>query len=135
MKDSIKVGLTTTKRITIDEQRTIDFMGAEGRVYATPELVRDIENTCRDFLLAYSDAGEDSVGIRIEVDHVAATLLGMWVEIMAKVVEVEGRRVAFEISARDNVEEVARGRHARFVVDTARTVQRLKAKAEKAKQM
>jgi predicted thioesterase len=131
MKDTLKPGLSTTNRVTIDAARTIDFMGDEGRVYATPELVRDIENTCRNLLLAHSDAGEDSVGTRIEVDHIAATLLGMWVEITATVAEVEGRRVTFEISARDNVEEVARGKHARFVVDTAKTLQRLKGKAEK----
>lgn len=132
MKDTLKPGLSTTNRVTIDKARTIDFMGDEGRVYATPELVRDIEITCRNLLLAQGDTGEDSVGVRIEVDHTAATLLGMWVEITATVAEVEGRRVVFEISARDNVEEVARGKHARFVVDTAKTLQRLKGKAEKA---
>ncbi|HLF01460.1 MAG TPA: hypothetical protein VI547_05760 [Anaerolineales bacterium] len=131
MKDTLKAGLSTTARITVDKSRTIDFMGDEGRVYATPELVRDIENTCRNLLLEHTDAGEDSVGTRIEVDHLAATLLGMWVEITATVAGVEGRRVAFEIAARDNVEEVARGKHARFVVDTAKTLERLKGKAEK----
>ena len=134
MKDTLKTGLTTTNRVTIELARTIDFMGDEGRVYATPELVRDIEITCRNFLLEHTDAGEDSVGARIELDHLAATLLGMWVEITAKVVEVEGRRVVFEIAARDNLEDVARGRHARFVVDTAKTLQRLKGKAAKAGQ-
>ena len=134
MKDTLKTGLTTTNRVTIERARTIDFMGDEGRVYATPELVRDIEITCRNFLLEHTDAGEDSVGARIELDHLAATLLGMWVEITAQVVEVEGRRVVFEIAARDNLEDVARGRHARFVVDTAKTLQRLKGKAAKAGQ-
>ena len=132
MKDTLKTGLTTTNRVTIDRARTIDFMGDEGRVYATPELVRDIEITCRNFLLEHTDAGEDSVGARIELDHLAATLLGMWVEITAQVVEVEGRRVVFKISARDSLEDVARGRHARFVVNTAKTLERLKGKAEKA---
>jgi predicted thioesterase len=131
MKDTLKVGLMTTNRITVDRGRTIDFMGDEGRVYATPELVRDVENTCRNFLLGHLDEGEDSVGTRVELDHVAPTLLDMWVEITAKVVEVEGRRVVFEISARDPVEEVARGRHARFVVSVSKSVERLKAKAEK----
>jgi predicted thioesterase len=133
MKASLTVGLSTTNRVTIDERRTIDFMGAEGRVYATPELVRDIENTCRDFLMAHCESGEDSVGTRVELDHLAATPLGLWVEITASVVGVEGRRVTFEFSARDNVEEVARGKHARFVVNTAKTLERLKAKAEKSK--
>lgn len=128
MKENLEAGLTTTARITVDGERTIDFMGDEGRVYATPELVRDIENVCRDLLLEWTDAGEDSVGVHISLDHTAPTPLGMWVEITATVSDREGRRVAFDISARDAVEEVARGRHVRFVVDVARSAERLQRK-------
>lgn len=128
MKENLEAGLTTTGRITVDDGRTIDFMGDEGRVYATPELVRDIENVCRDLLLEWTDAGEDSVGVHISLEHTAPTPLGMWVEITATVSERDGRRVAFDISARDAVEEVARGQHVRFVVDVARSAERLRKK-------
>lgn len=128
MKENLEAGLTTTARITVDEGRTIDFMGDEGRVYATPELVRDIENVCRDLLLDWTDAGEDSVGVHISLDHTAPTPLGMWVEITATVSERDGRRVTFDIGARDAVEDVARGRHVRFVVDVARSAERLQRK-------
>ncbi len=73
MKDSLVVGLSTTRRITIDRERTIAFMGEEGRVYATPRAVQDVEATCRDLLLEHLDEGEDSVGTRVELDHLAAT--------------------------------------------------------------
>ncbi len=132
MKASLATGVTTTARIDIDRARTIDFMGDEGRVYATPELVRDIEMTCRDLLLTHLDPGEDSVGTRVEIDHVGATLLGMWVEITVTVEAVNGRAVTFDVRARDAVEEVARGKHNRFVVDVAKTAERLKGKAAKA---
>jgi predicted thioesterase len=132
MKESLAAGIATTARIDIDAARTIDFMGDEGRVYATPELVRDIEMTCRDLLLEHLDPGEDSVGTRVEIDHVGATLMGMWVEISVTVSAVNGRAVSFDVTARDAVEEVARGRHNRFVVDVAKTAERLKAKAAKA---
>lgn len=131
MKEDLEVGVTWSVRYTIDRGRTIDFMGEEARVYATPELVRDIENTCRDLLLEYLDPGEDSVGTRISIDHIAPTLLDMWVEITANVVELKGRQVAFEITARDNLEEVARGKHIRFVVDVNMSAERFKRKAEK----
>ena len=131
MKDTLKPGISKTARITIDQARTIDFMGDEGRVYATPELVRDIENTCRNLLLEHCDSGEDSVGIRIEIDHMAATLLGMWVEITATVTAVDKRRVILEISGHDPVDKIVRGNHVRFVVDTAQSVARLKQKAAK----
>ncbi len=132
MKESLTAGLETTARIDIDAARTIDFMGDDGRVYATPELVRDIEMTCRDLLLEHLDPGEDSVGTRVEIDHVGATLMGMWVEISVTVSAVNGRAVSFDVTARDAIEEVARGKHSRFVVDVAKTAERLKGKAAKA---
>lgn len=133
MKPSLAVGVTTTRRITVDKGRTIGFMGEEGRVYATPELVRDIEVTCRELALAHLDAGEDSVGTRVEIDHLAPTLMGMWAEITATIVEVKGRLVTFEVSAKDPLDPIARGRHTRFISDVAKTKERLAAKAAKAK--
>lgn len=133
MKSTLVAGLTHTRRFTIDAKRTIDFMGEEARVYATPELVRDIEMTCRDFLLQHLDADEDSVGTRVELDHMAPTLLGMWVDIAVTVAEVKGRSVSFSIAARDPLDAVGKGVHNRFVVDVGQTKARLKAKAAKAK--
>lgn len=132
MKASLVPGVTTTGRITVDRDRTIDFMGEEARVYATPMLVRDIEMTCRNLLLAHLDPGEDSVGTRVEVDHLAATLLGMPVELAVTVMEVNGRAVTFEVAGKDSVEPICRGRHMRFVVNVEKTKARLAAKAAKA---
>ena len=132
MKPGLSPGGIFRRSISVDRERTIDFMGEAARVYATPALVRDIEVTCREGLLEQLDPGEDSVGARIEVDHLAPTPLGMAVEITATVTEIDGRRVAFEIIARDPVEEIARGKHVRFIVDVAKTAQRLRAKAERA---
>jgi fluoroacetyl-CoA thioesterase len=132
MKDTLAPGLETSRRITVDKPRTIDFMGEALRVYATPELIRDIEHTCLDFLLEYVDDGEDSVGTRVEIDHTGATLLGMNVEIAARVLAVDGRQITFEVSATDDVEPVAKGIHKRFVVGTEQLRKRLEAKAAKA---
>ena len=131
MKDSLRPGLTTTRRFEIDDGRTIGFMGAEGRVYATPSMVADIEITCRDLLLEHADAGEDSVGMRIELDHLGATPLGAWVDIEARVAGVDDRKVTFDIFVQDAVELVGRGRHVRFVVDVARMKERLAGKRDK----
>lgn len=131
VKDSLAPGLKTVRSVTVDKGRTIDFMGDDLRVYATPDLVRDIERTCRDYLLEHLDGGEDTVGMRVEIDHTGATLLGMSVEIAAEVIAVEGRRVTFAVTATDPVEKVAEARHVRFVVDVAKTAERLTAKAQK----
>jgi fluoroacetyl-CoA thioesterase len=133
LKPSLQPGLAADATIAIDRDRTIDFMGEAARVYATPMLVRDIEMACRELLLAHLDAGEDSVGTRVEIDHIGATLLGMTVALSVRVAEVNGRAVVFEVEGHDAVEPVVRGKHARFVVDVAKTALRLAAKAEKAK--
>ena len=135
MKGSLVAGLSTVRELTVDRERTIGFMGEAARVYATPMMVRDIEMTCRELLLGHLDAGEDSVGTRVEIDHLAATLLGMKVRIEAKITEVKGRAVTFEVSAHDGIDAIARCKHGRFVVDLKKSEERLAAKARKAKAM
>jgi predicted thioesterase len=132
MKATLAPGIASTTQVTVDRDRTIDFMGEAARVYATPMLVRDIEVACRTLLLAHLDPGEDSVGTRVEIDHLAATLLGMPVDISVKVYEVAGRAISFEVNARDAFDLICRGRHHRFVVDVAKTAERLAAKKAKA---
>ena len=131
MKSTLSAGLSTIATIAVDRSRTIDFMGEERRVYATPSMVGDIEMTCRNLLLEHLDPGEDSVGARVELDHLAPTLPGMKVAIAAKIAEIKGRMVTFEIEARDELDLVGRGRHTRFVVDTAKTAERLALKSAK----
>jgi len=132
MKPTLQPGITLTRRIDIDDDRTIGFMGEDCRVYATPSLVHDIEHACRDLILEHADAGEDSVGTFVSISHTAATLLGMWAEITVTVTAVEGRRVRFAVSGADPLEPIGEGEHERFVVDVAKTAERLKAKAAKA---
>ena len=133
MKATLRPGISRTETRLIDLPRTIDFMGEDLRIYATPEVLRDIEYTSRNLLLDHCDPGEDSVGVRAEFDHSAATPLGMEVRITVTVAEVEGRRIVLDVVAHDAVEEIARGRHTRFVVDMAKAKQRLSAKLAKAK--
>src|SRR5580692_5072392 len=131
MKPSLQPGISLVRRILVEKEKTISFMGEEGRVYATPWMIGDIEYTSRDLILAHADAGEDSVGVEVAVRHLAPTLPGMTVEITARVTAVEGRKVAFEVVAKDELDEIGRGTHTRFVVDVQKTIQRLKAKAAK----
>ena len=131
MKASLGPGVSRTSLLTVDRDRSIGFMGEEGRVYGTPFLVRDIEQTCRELLLENGDAGEDSVGTDISIKHLAPTLVGMSVEIKVMVNAIEGRKVSFDISAKDEIEPICSGTHGRFVVEVGKTIERLKAKAAK----
>jgi predicted thioesterase len=131
MKPTLQPGVTGTRRITVDRERTISFMGEDARVYATPRLISDVEYTCRDVVLAYLDPGEDSVGVEVALRHLAPTLPGSTVEISVTVTAVERRKIVLDVVARDEIEEISRGTHTRFVVDVEKTVERLKAKAAK----
>jgi predicted thioesterase len=131
MKDTLRPGVSATRRITVDRDRTIGFMGEDARVYATPRLVSDIETTCRNLLLEHCDASEDSVGAEIALKHLAATLEGSTVEISARVTAVDGRKVVFDVAAKDELEQISGGTHVRVVVELTRRVERLKAKAAK----
>ena len=97
-------------------------------VLATPVLVMAMENAALKAVEAYLDPGESALGTRIDVSHVAPTPLGMVVSAKAKVTRVDGRRLEFNVSARDEVEEVGRGTHQRVIVDRARLAKRLDAK-------
>ena len=88
MKDSLKVGISTTVNIAIDRDRTIAFMGDEGRVYATPSMVLDIEYVARDWLMEFLDETEDTVGTHVAVDHIGATVEGDNVEIEITINEI-----------------------------------------------
>ena len=83
-------------------------------------------------LLPHLDAGEDSVGTRVEIDHLAATLMGMKAAISATIAEVKGRAVTFDVTASDGLDQICRGRHVRFVASVDQVKQRLKQKQAKA---
>ena len=129
MKPSLRPGASRVNRFTVNRERTISFMGEEARTYATPSMILDIEHTCRELILEHADAGEDSVGMEVAIKHLAPTLMGMTVEITVRVATVEGRTVTFEVAAKDDLDAVSAGSHTRFVVDTAKTFERIKAKA------
>jgi len=129
MKPSLRPGISRTNRIEIGRERTIAFMGDEARTYATPSMILDIEHTCRELILEHADAGEDSVGMEVAVKHLAPTLMGMTVEVTARVTAAEGRKIIFEVEVKDELDKVGAGSHTRFVVEKAKTFERLKAKA------
>src|SRR5947209_7137389 len=129
MKSSLQAGVSLTKRIVIDRARTISFMGEEARTYATPSMILDIEHTCRELILQHADAGEDSVGMEVAVKHLAPTLMGMTAEITVRATSVEGRKVVFDVAVKDELDDVGAGTHTRFVVEKAKTLERLKTKA------
>jgi len=98
------------------------------QVFATPMMVTIMENAALNAIREYLEPGESAVGTVVNVRHLAATPAGHQVTATAEVTEVDGRRVAFNVSARDEIEEIGVGTHERMIVDMARLNKRLDAK-------
>jgi fluoroacetyl-CoA thioesterase len=99
------------------------------RVFATPMMVTAMENAALNAVREYLDPGESAVGTAVNIRHLAATPAGHRVTAEAVVTKVDGRRIEFNVSARDEIEEIGNGTHERMIVDMARLDQRLSAKA------
>jgi len=127
MKPSLVPGITHSHRFTVTEAKTVpglypespDFV-AMPKVFATGFMVGFIEWACLELLKPHLDEGEGSLGVHIDVDHRAATPPGMVVTADVEVTEVDGRKVSFRVTVRDEVEIIAEGTHQRFVVDWER---------------
>ncbi len=98
------------------------------QVFATPMMVTAMENAALNAVRDYLDPGESAVGTLVNIRHLAATPVGHRVTAQAEVTKVDGRRIEFNVSARDEIEEIGNGTHERMVVDMARIDRRLAAK-------
>ena len=127
--DQIVPGLTGEYRITVEPQHTAKHLGSGGvEVFATPEMVRVMERAAvaaGDHLLP---AGYQTVGVRLEVSHIAATPVGLEVVGHAELVEVDGRRLRFRVEARDPYDLVGEGFHDRVIIQLDRFRDRLQEK-------
>ena len=99
------------------------------QVFATPWMVTIMENAALNAIRDYLDPGESAVGTAVNIKHLAATPVGHQVTATAEVTKVDGRRIEFNVSARDEQEEIGTGTHERMLVDMARLNKKLAAKA------
>ena len=111
----------------------VRHLGEGNGVFGTPMLVQEIEKLCNAVVAEHLDEGEATVGTRVDIQHLAATPEGMWVDISARLTAVDRRALTFEVTASDALDEVARCTHGRFVVETAKVKERLAGKKEKAR--
>jgi fluoroacetyl-CoA thioesterase len=99
------------------------------QVFATPMMILAMENAALNAVRGYLDRGESAVGTAVDIRHIAATPVGHEVTAQAEVTAVDGRRIMFKVSARDEIEEIGNGTHERMVVDMRRLDQRLATKS------
>jgi fluoroacetyl-CoA thioesterase len=100
-------------------------------VFATPMMVTAMENAALNAIREYLEPGESAVGTAVDIRHLAATPAGHQVTAEAEVTKVDGRRVFFTVSARDETEAIGDGKHERMVIDVARITKKLNDKARR----
>jgi predicted thioesterase len=122
MDFSVKIGASKERKITVSSNQTTSFLWEGENVLSTPSMIAEMEETCRLLLKeqAVPEPEWDSVGTIVEIKHLAATPVGAEVLLKAKVLSVDGRRVMFEVEARDELEKIGEGRHERFIINIPR---------------
>lgn len=117
MKAHPKTGTSGELEFFVGQQNVIDF-ATDGMpaVLSTPILIGWLERTARHTLAPCLDPDERSVGIEVDVRHLAATPLGARVKCIARVISVDGRQVQFQVEAHDGHELIIKGLHRRAVV-------------------
>lgn len=127
----LRIGLKGTSTLTVGHEHTAAKVGSGViPVLATPVMINVIEAaalTCAEHLLP---AGHQSLGIRLDVSHIAATPVGMTITAEATVTKVDGRTIHFAVACRDEKELIGEGTHQRVVVDVTRFAERVRRKTE-----
>ena len=117
MKDALKEGLEGEWLIETTPDMAAQHIAEEGiLVYSTPAMVWHMERAAVIAVSPYLDDDEVSVGVRVEISHIAGTAIGETVRASARLVEVEGRRLTFTVEAHNEREKIGEGRHQRVVV-------------------
>lgn len=123
MKPGLRIGAAGELTWIVDPTMTITLGGVpQATVFSTPSMIMLMERSAREALRPFLEDAEESVGVDVQVEHTGAAVLGSTVRGVAKVVEIDGRRVGFEMQAYAGDREIGRGRHRRAVVQLDRLV-------------
>lgn len=120
-KRTLAVGDRADVEFVVHNEDSADQQGNRGYfVLSTPALARMFESTAITCVAQAVPDGGGSVGVELSIHHAAATPVGMKVTVRARVTTVDGRRIGFELEARDDAEAIATGSHVRYIIDRAR---------------
>ena len=139
MKDILKPGIESEFKFHVPDSKTVPALYPESAefqempgVFATGFMVGFLEWACIKLINPYLDwPDEQTVGIHIDVSHIAATPPGFEVTAKVKLVEVKGRRLLFEVEAHDGVELISKGKHERFIINRDKFDSKMKEKARR----
>jgi predicted thioesterase len=125
----IQKGMTREETFQVAEEHAAIHVGSGGsRVLATPWMIAFMERAAHRLLAENLPAGESSVGVLVDVRHLAPTPIGAAVRVQVEIVTLDGAQVTFSVQAWDQVEKIGEGRHQRVVINEARFLRRLERK-------
>ena len=129
MKSRPRIGEVGELAIPTDMKHAVEFHGdGMPAVVSTPNIIQFLERTARHTLAPHLDAAERTVGVEIDIKHLAPTPVGQIIHCRAQVISTEGRKFTFQIEARDDHEVIVRGLHKRAVIRTESFTKRVQAK-------
>ena len=132
MQQQIKPGMVLKKDFNVTRDDTARKIGSGGlEVLATPILVTWIENSAYDLAQLCLDDEQTTVGVHVDINHMAATPVGMKVRIKIFLEKVDGRKLDFKVEAWDTVQKISEGKHQRFIVNKTQFMQKVLQKREK----
>jgi fluoroacetyl-CoA thioesterase len=125
----LAVGLKHVAKIKVTDDMTPAHLRSEPlRVLSTPVMIGLIERAAIEAVQPHLAAGQATVGTRVDVAHLAGTLVGMTAIITVELTEIDRRKLVFKVEVRDELDEAGRGTHERFIVDAAQRLPRLQDK-------
>ena len=128
----LQAGITGRAETVVDHSNTAKFLGSgELEVFATPAMIALMEQTCQQSVASVLEAGQGTVGTHLDVSHDAATPLGMKVHVDSELVEVDGRKLVFDVKAYDECGLIGQGKHERFIINNEKFLAKVNAKAAK----
>lgn len=127
----IKPGRIGTATLTVSEAQTAPRIGSGcAPVFASPAMIALIEAAAVACVEDHLAPGQETVGVHLNIEHIAATPVGLEVTATAELIEHDGRKLVFKVEARDSREPIGRGRHTRIIVDSARFRAKVEAKRQ-----
>jgi predicted thioesterase len=129
LNEIIQPGMAKEETFLVEEAHSAAHVGSGSlRVLATPWMITYMERVARSFLGELLPQGLSSVGVHVDVYHLAPAAVGSRVKVCAEVLSLEGSRVSFRVDAWDEAEKIGTGQHERVVIDEARFLRRIAAK-------
>ena len=125
----MKTGIWGEQMIIVTEQQTAKYLGSgELAVFATPCMIALMENTAYKSVQPFLDPGQGTVGTLLNVKHLAATPVGMEVRCETRLIEIDRKRLVFEVEAFDACGLIGEGTHERFIIDNQKFMQKANGK-------